>query len=107
MTRGLDALLKSTLYVVPIFGRTASVHVPPTPVRTVASEVNDAASNRLTNTVTFWSACFVPMTPDNLTECPNTTRDDAVTTVTAAPAVVNTTSAPVVVPALFAAMRRK
>ena len=91
----------------PILGRTASVHVPPTPVKTVASDVNDAASNRFTNTVTLWSACLVPMTPDNLTECPNTTRDDAAATVTAAPAVVNTTSAPVVVPALFVATRRK
>ena len=69
--------------------------------------VNDPAPNRFANTVTLWSACFVPMMPAQPDGMSEDHARRACKEGHGSPAVVNATSAPVLVPALFVATSRK
>ena len=82
------------------------LHVPPAPVRIVATPVNEPPfldAKRETR----WSGCPPPTLPCSVTRLPATTVALDVASVMAGPAVVNVTSPPTFVPELLPATSRK
>jgi len=61
---------KSALYVVRIGGLTLRLQVPPAPVSTVATAVNEPLSNLDANTATEAFACLLDTVPRSVTRRP-------------------------------------
>src|SRR5581483_737311 len=81
--------------------------LPPLPARTEATALEPASPKRCAITVTLTPGWPLEIVPDSLTKCAYVAAYEPVLAVTEIAIVVNDTSAPLLVPALFAATRRK